>query len=74
MQYCQKNIQFFPLEQEKKRPPRHLAQLSIWTIGLDILDIETQLNSFKIKWIQKLLNPINALWKNLMLYQLNLIL
>ena len=74
MQYCQKNIQFFPLEQEKKRPPRHLAQLSIWTIGLDILDIKTQLNSFKIKWIQKLLNPINALWKNLMLYQLNLIL
>ena len=74
MQYCQKNIQFFPLEQEKKRPPRHLAQLSIWTIGLDILDIETQLNSLKIKWIQKLLNPINALWKNLMLYQLNLIL
>ena len=43
-------------------------------IGLGILDIETQLNSLKIKWIQRLLNPTNALWKNLMLYQLNLIL
>ena len=43
-------------------------------IGLSILDIETQLNSLKIKWIQNLLNPTNALWKNLMLYQLNLIL
>ena len=43
-------------------------------IGLGILDIETQLNSPKIKWIQRLLNPTNGLWKNLMLYQLNLIL
>ena len=43
-------------------------------IGLGILDIETQLNSLKIKWIQRLLNPTNALWKNLMLYQFNLIL
>ena len=43
-------------------------------IGLSILDIETQLNSLKIKWIQNLLNPTNALWKNLMLYQLNLLL
>ena len=25
------------------------------------LDIETQLNSLKIKWIQRLLNPTNAL-------------
>ena len=54
------------------RPPRHLAQLSIWTIGLDTLDIETQLNSLKITLIQSLLNPANALWKNLMVYQLNL--
>ena len=68
-----KNIRF-PLEQEETGPPRHLAQLSIWMIGLGILDIETQLNSLKIKWIQRLLNPTNALWKNLMLYQLNLIL
>ena len=42
--------------------------------SLDILDIDnsihhhTQLNSLKIKLIQKLLNPINALWKELMLY------
>ena len=61
-------------EQEKIRPLRRQTQLSIWTIGVGILDIETQLNSLKIKWIQKLLNPTNALWKNLMLYQLNLIL
>ena len=43
-------------------PPRHLAQLSIWAIGLGISDIEIQLNSLKIKRIQRLLNPINALW------------
>ena len=60
---------------QKIRPPRYLAQISIWMIGLGILDIDTQLNSPKIKWIQRLLNPTNALWKNLiMLYQLNLIL
>ena len=35
---------------------------------LDILDIDTQLNFLKIKLIQKLLNPTNALWKDLMLY------
>ena len=41
--------------------------------GLGILDIVTPLNSPKIKRIQRLLNPINALWKNLMLYhKLNL--
>ena len=39
--------------------------------GLGILDIETQLNALKIKWIQRLLNPNNAVWKNLMLYQFN---
>ena len=64
----------FPLEQEKIPLPRHLAQLSIWTIGLRILGIEAQLNSLEIKWIQMLLNPTNALRKNLMLYQLKLIL
>ena len=42
-------------------------------IGLGILDTETQLDSLKIKWIQRLLNPTNALWKSLMMYQLNLI-
>ena len=48
---------------QKIRPPRSLAQISIWMIGLGILDIETQLDSLKIKWIQRLLNPTNALWK-----------
>ena len=55
-------------------PPRRLVQLSDSTSGPGILDIETQINSLKIKWIQRLLNPNNALWKHLMLYQLNLIL
>ena len=68
-----RNTQFL-LEQEKIQPLRYLAQLLIWMIGLGILDIETQLNSLKIKWIQRLLNPTNAPWINLMLYQLNLIL
>ena len=40
--------------------------------SLDILDIDTQLNSLKIKLIQKLLNPTNSLWKDLMLYWLNI--
>ena len=35
---------------------------------------DTQLNPLKIKWIQRLLNTTNALRKNLILYQLNLIL
>ena len=39
--------------------------------SLDILDIDIQLNSLKIKLIQKLLNPTNALWKDHMLYRLN---
>ena len=54
--------------------PRHLAQPSIWRGGLDILDIDTQLKSLKIKWIRKLLNPTNILCKDLMLYLWNLIL
>ena len=58
----------FPLELQKMRPPRHLIQLSTWNGGLGILDIDTQLNSLKTKWIQRLLNPTNALWKDLMLY------
>ena len=52
--------------------PRHLVQLPIWNGELGILDIDTQLNALKIKWIQKLRNSNNALWKNLMLYRLNL--
>ena len=53
---------------QKIRTPRYLAQTSILMVGLGILDKETQLNSLKIKWIRRLLNPTNALWKNLMLY------
>ena len=33
------------------RPPRYLAQTSIWMIGLGILDIETHVRLSKIKWI-----------------------
>ena len=40
--------------------------------SLDYSDIGTQLIFLKIKWIQRLLTPTNALWKNLMLYQLNI--
>ena len=65
----------FLWNRDKIQPPWHVVQLSILTSGLDILDIiETKLNSLKIKWIRRLLNPDNALWKNLMLYQVNLIL
>ena len=34
---------------QKIQPPRYLAQIPIRRIGLGILDIETQLNSLKIK-------------------------
>ena len=56
------------------RPPRHIAQLPIWKGRLGILNIDTQQNSLKIKWIQRLLNPTNAVWKDLILHRLNLIL
>ena len=49
-------------------PPRHLAQLPIWKGRLGILDIDTQLDSMKIKWIQRLFHPTHALWKDLMLH------
>ena len=64
-----------PLELQKMRPPRYLIELSTWKGGLGILDIDTQLNSLKTKWIQRLLilSPNNALWKDLMLYWLSLI-
>ena len=52
----------------------HLDQPSVWRGTADILDIDTKLIFLKIKWIQRLLNPTNALWKDLMLYGLNLIL
>ena len=59
----------------KRIHPGHLVQLPIWKGGLGgIVDIDTQLNYLKIKWIQRLFHPTNALWKDLMLYRLNLIL
>ena len=64
----------FPLELQKMRPLRHLIQLSTWNGGLGILDVDSQLNSLKTKWIQRLLNPTNALWQNFMLHWLKLIL
>ena len=70
----QKRIYDFLSKRKKIWPFRRLIQLSISTSGLRLLDIETQLNSLKIKWIQRLLNPNNALWKNLMLYLFNIIL
>ena len=68
----------FPLEKEKIRPSRHLLQLSIWMSELGILNIETQLNSLKIDWIQRLDSKVRFkgfnLTNALLLYQLNLIL
>ena len=70
----QKRIHGFLRNRTKIRTPRHLAQLSIWISGPGILDIDTLFNCLKTKWIQRFLNPTNDLWKNLMLYQYNLIL
>ena len=56
----------------KIQPPRHWAQLSICRGRLGILLFS--LNYIKMKWIQNLLNSTNALWKDLMLYWLKLIL
>ena len=47
----------------------------MWRDGLGILDIlDILLNYLEIKLIERLLNPTNALWKDLMPCQLNLIL
>ena len=54
-------------ETGKNTTSRRLAQISIWWGGLGISDIDIQLNYIN-KWIQRLLNPINVIWKNLMLY------
>ena len=69
-----KRLYDFLWEGKKSLPPRQLIQLPIWKGGLGILDIDNQLNSLKIKWIQRLFHPTSALWKDLMLYRLNLIL
>ena len=47
------------------------STLSILKCGLGVIHIDTQLSSLKIKG---LFNPINALWKDLILHQLTLIL
>ena len=50
------------------------SQTPSLTRSLGTLDKGKHLNCIKIKWIQRLLNPTNVLWKDLMLYQLKLIL
>ena len=50
------------------RPPRHVVQLAPCKGVIAILDIDTQLNSLKTKWIQWLLNPAHAFSKDLKLY------
>ena len=45
----EERIYDFLWEGKKIRPSRHLAQLPIWKGGLSVLDIDTQLNSLKIK-------------------------
>ena len=61
----------FLWEVKKIHPLRHLVQLSIWRGGPGILNKKTQLNSIKIKRIQRLFIPTNALWKGIRLYRLN---
>ena len=61
----------FLWEVKKIHPLRHLVQLSIWRDGPGILNKKTQLNSIKIKRIQRLFIPTNALWKGIRLYRLN---
>ena len=65
-------IHDFLWEGRKIHPPRHLVQLPIWSGGLGVLDIDTQLNALRIKWIRRLFSYDDAVWKDLMLYRLNL--
>ena len=58
-----KNIQF-SLELQKNEASQVPGQLSILTVGLGILDVYSQSNSSKTKWIQRLSNPTNAFRKN----------
>ena len=51
---------------------RLLSQIPIWKGAQGISGIDTQLSSLKIKWIQRLLNPTNALSEDLTLYLLKL--
>ena len=59
-----------PLKQEKIQPPGHWDQL--WARYFTVLDRHT-IKLIKIKWIQRLLNPTNAPWKDLMWHWLKLI-
>ena len=69
------NIRFSLDGTEKKTtsqapgPTLHLE----W-VGQAFFDTYIELNSLKIKWSQSLLNPTNALWKDLILYRLNSVL
>ena len=60
------------LEQKRNmifQAPYSAFHLEVWARYLNIV---TQLNSLKLKWIQRLLNSTNALWKSLILYELKL--
>ena len=61
----------FLLELQKMRPPSSDLHLEGWIrYCRHKYSIKLSLNT---KWIQRLLNPTNAFWKDLMLYWLNLI-
>ena len=64
----EKMMHDFLWEEKKIRPPRHLVQLLVWRGGLGVLDIDTQLNTLRIKWIRRLFGSNDALWKDLTLY------
>ena len=75
-----KGISNFLCNCKKMRPPRNLVQLSILKGRPGILNIDTQFNFLKtkcfkcfIKCILRILNPTKALWRDFMLYWLNLI-
>ena len=57
----EKTIHDFLWEGKKIRPPRHLVQLPIGRGGLGVLDIDTQLNALRIKWICRLFSSHDAL-------------
>ena len=54
------------------QPPRNLPQIPIWKGELGILNIYYSIKFLKIKWIQRSMNPTNAVWTDLILYRLNL--
>ena len=48
-----------------------IARLSIWNCEIGILNIDAQLNSLELEWIQRLLNSTDVVQNGFMLYQLN---